>query len=107
MWTLKKTGPIMWTYLINEMEGSHDLKLGKESWFGSRVLGINARGSNHLSVAQVPFDQRQGIVKKLDKATIKKREIYVIHLFYGSWHENKNPETRAMASVRALENCLK
>ena len=106
MWTLKKTGPIMWTYLINEMEGSHDLKLGKESWFGSRILGVNARGSGHLSMVQVPHHQRKSIVKKLDKSTIKKREIYVVHLFYGSWHENRNPETRALASVRALENMV-
>jgi hypothetical protein len=97
----------MWTYLINEMEKSHDLKLGKEFWFGSRILGINARGSGHLSMVQVPSHQRKSIVKKLDKSTIKKREIYIVHLFYGSWHENKNPETKAMASVRALQNCLK
>jgi len=105
-WTLKKTGPIMWTYLINEMEKSHDLKLGKESWFGSRILGINARGSSHLSMVQVPSHQRKSIVKKLDKSTIKKREIYIVHLFYGSWHENKNPETKAMASVRALQDLI-
>ena len=107
MWTLKKTGPIMWTYLINEKQRLYDLKLGKEFWFGSRILGINAKASEHLSVVQVPFNQRQGILKKLDKTTIKKREIYVIHLFYGSWHENRNSEAKAIASVRALENCLK
>ena len=107
MWTLKKTGPIMWTYLINEMEESHDLKLGKESWFGSRVLGINTRGTGNLSTLQVPSNQRKNILKKLNKTTVSKREIYVRHLFYGSWNECRKPVAKAMASVRALEDFLK
>ena len=47
------------------------------------------------------------ILKKLNKTTVSKREIYVIHLFYGSWHECRKPDAKAMASVRALEDFLK
>jgi len=100
MWTLKKTGPTMWTHEINNYENYDSLKLGGELWFGSRVHGVNERRS-------VPPHQRKNIIPNINSMIIKKKQIYAIHLFWGSWHKAKKNRHQVLASVRALENYLK
>ena len=100
MWTLKKTGPTMWTHEINNYENYNELKLGGELWFGSRIHGVNERRF-------VPPHQRKNIIRNINNMIIKKKEIYTVHLFWGSWHNAKKNSKQVLASVRALENYLK
>jgi len=100
MWTLEKTGPIMWTHLINKFRmEEHNLKLGGQSWFGSRIYGVNAKNT-------VPSNERRNIIKSINKKFVKEKEIYVIHLFYGSWHSSRKTNMQAGLEVRAIKHML-
>ena len=100
LWTLKKTGPIMWTGVINRLKDEYNLKLGGQSWFGSRVYGVNSKNT-------VPPRERKCIIKNINKHSIKEKEIYVIHLFYGSWHKSKKTNMQIISEIRAIEHMLK
>lgn len=96
MWTLKKTGPTMWTKVINQFKNEYDLKLGGESWFGSRIFGVNSKES-------VPFNERKNIIHAVNKNIVQAKDIYIIHLFYGSWLSSKKTNMQIISQSRVIE----
>ena len=102
MWTLKKTGPTMWTKVINEFQvkSKRKLNLGSESWFGSRIFGVNSKNT-------VPVHERRNIIKGINKQIADSKQIYVVHLFYGSWHKGKKTNMETVSELRAIEHMIK
>jgi mannosyltransferase OCH1-like enzyme len=100
MWTLKKTGPTMWTKVISEFKSKRNLSLGTESWFGSRIFGVNSKDT-------VPAHERKNIIRGINKQIADSREIYVVHLFYGSWHKGKKTNMQTVSDLRAIEHMTK
>lgn len=99
MFTLKKTGPTMWTQIINKFKKPNNLSLGDDKWFGGRVYGINvSRKSRKV--------KKEFVFKSISKDIIDKNNIYILHLFLGSWHSGKKSEKETIAEIRAIEHML-
>tara|TARA_R100001510_G_C7655834_1_gene215273 strand:- start:5201 stop:5950 length:750 start_codon:yes stop_codon:yes gene_type:complete len=96
MFTLKKTGPLMWTNVINKLKDTYKIRLGGESWFASRIKGVNCNKIIPKWNARRNVNQDKEI----------KDKIYIIHLCYSSWNTRKKKNHEQTMSIHAIKSFM-